>query len=234
VIRGLFDEDSEMPDGDEAEQVDYSSAAYEIWRHAEQNHPELAHAAVELANVSSATQPSKTEVGALVYTLSTFGVDRIGFTPIAGTPRRLSPFEALELSACAYNTPGEAQMAEHHALVRRAVEGPLSPEEFGTEGTLTGIRRRVYERVRNYLSDTSGQLFSPDQEIEEAVDALHRAPLTEQAKQTLARAMRERTTEDLLALIVSLHDEGRLTVDTSGEPDDVHIVCSMGFSEAEA
>lgn len=229
VIRGLFDEDSELPDAEETEQVDYASAAYEIWRHAEQNHPDLAHAAIELSDVSYATQTERAESGALVYTLSAFGIDRIGFTPSTGAPRRLSPFEALELSACDHDTAGLPQMPDHHRLVQLAVEGPLSPEEFGTEGTLTGIRRRVYERVRNHLAESTGQLFSTDQAVEEAVDALHRAPLTEQAKQTLARALRQRTPEDLLALVVSLHDDGRLTIDISGEPDQVHIVCSMGF-----
>ena len=238
IIRGMFDEDSEIPEGDEMEQVDYASAAYEIWRNAEENHPDLAHAAIELPDVTFATRSTAGGVGTLVYTLSHFGVDRIGFSPLGGQPRRLSPLEALDVSACDPATPGLPRMEDHHELVRMAVEGPLSPEEFGTEGTLTGVRRRVYERVRNFLGEATGRLFSPDLEVEEAVDALYRAPLTEQAKQSLARSLRERTPEDVLALVVNLHDEGRLTVDTSTQPDDVHVVCSMGFvpavSEAQA
>ena len=49
------------------------------------------------------------------------------------------------------------------------------------------------------------QLFSPDQQANDAVDALFRSPLTEHSKQTLAKAMRDRTSEDILALVVSLH-----------------------------
>lgn len=230
IIRGMFDEDSDLSAGEETEQVDYASAAYEIWRNAETNHPHLASAAIELPDVTFTTQATSGEVGALVYTLSKFGVDRIGFSPAGGHPRRLSPLEALDVSACTPDTPGLPRIEEHHELVRAAVEGPLSPEEFGTEGTLTGVRRRVYERVRSFVGGATGQLFAPDLEVEEAVDALYREPLTEQAKQSLARAMRERTPEDIVALVVALHEEGRLTVDVSNEPDDVHIVCSMGFA----
>lgn len=228
MIEGMFDEDSEMAEGDDAEQVDYSSAAYEIWRHAEANFPDLAAAAVALPDVSFATRVGA-EMGVLVYTLSRFGVDRIGFAPQGGTPRRLSPLDAIEISACAPDEHGLPRLEQHHKLVRSAVDGPLSPEEYGTEGTLTGVRRRVYERVRNHLGDTTGQLFSADPDVQEAVDALYRLPLTEQAKQALVRALRERTPEDVVALVSTLHQEGRLTVDTSKEPDDVHIVCSMGF-----
>jgi hypothetical protein len=233
IIRGMFDEDSEMPEGDETEQVDYSSAAYEIWRFAETNHPDLAQQAVSLPDVTYATRLASGEAGVLVYTLSRFGVDRIGVAPLAGKPRRLSPLEALELSACSPDTPGLDRLPQHHDLVRAAVDGPLSPDEFGVEGTLTGVRRRTYERLRNHLTEQTGQLFAPDVEVREAVDALYRAPLTEQAKQTLARALRERAPDDLIALVVTLHEEGRLTIDTSAEPDDVHIVCSMGFAAEE-
>jgi hypothetical protein len=231
IIRGMFDEDSDLSEAEETEQVDYASAAYEIWRNAETNHPHLAHQAVELPDVTFATQSSTGETGALVYTLSKFGVDRIGFSPHGGQPRRLSPLEALEVSGCNPDTPGVPRLEDHHDLVRAAVEGPLSPEEFGTEGTLTGVRRRVYERVRNYIGAATSQLFAPEMEVEEAVDSLYRAPLTEQAKQSLARALRDRTPQDLVSLVVTLNEEGRLTVDIGSEPDDVHIVCSMGFAE---
>ena len=87
----------------------------------------------------------------------------------------------------------------------------------------------MYERLRSLISDSTGQLFSPDQESNDAVDALYRSPLTEHSKQALAKAMRDRSSEDILALVVSLHNEGRLTIESVSEEDEVHIVCSMGF-----
>jgi superfamily II DNA or RNA helicase len=236
LIKGLFDENGEFPEGDDAEQVDYASAAYEIWRSAEERFPELAQRAVDLPNVTFATQLVKgdgRDAGVLVYTLSNFGVDRIGYAPVDGSAGvRLSPLEALDLTACEPDTPGLHRLDAHHDLVQAVIAGPLSSDDYGVEGLLTGVRRRVYERIRSFLAEASGQLFSPEENVQEAVDALYRSPLTEQAKQSLARAMRERTPEDVLLLVVQLHEESRLTIDVSSEPDDIHIVCSMGFSLA--
>ncbi len=235
IIERLFDENAEYPEGEETDQVDYASAAYEIWRRAEDRTPDLAEAAIELPDVTFATQVATEEglePGVLVYTLSHFGVDRIGFAPLQGSPVRLSPFEALAATACEPETPAHPRLARHHELVRAVIDGPLSVNDYGAEGVLTGVRRRVYERVRNFVSEGTGRLFTPGQDVQEAVDALHRAPLTEQAKQAIARALRERTPEDLLALVVQLHNEARLTIDPATEPDDIHIVCSMGFAPA--
>lgn len=233
IIQNLFDENAEYPEGD-TDQVDFASAAYEIWRHAEENHPELAAAAVELPNISYSTLPSteNTPPGVAVYTHSHFGVDRLGFAPVGHKATRLSPAEALGITACEPGAEPLARLEAHHDLVQAATEGPLSADEVSPEGSLTGVRRRVYERVRNHITAQEGSLFSADTAVEEAVDALYRAPLTEQAKQALARALRERTPEDLAALAVQLHEEGRLTIDTTDEPDDIFIVCSMGFSDA--
>jgi hypothetical protein len=41
--------------------------------------------------------------------------------------------------------------------------------------------------------------------------------------------MRGQRTEDVLALVVSLHTENRLVINTETDDDDVRIVCSMGF-----
>lgn len=233
LIQNLFDENAEYPEG-ETEQVDFASAAYEIWRHAEEEHPDLAAAAVELPNVSYSTLPANEGQvsGVVVYTQSNFGVDRIGLAPTGEPPARLSPMEALVLTSCDPATPPAPRLHNHHGLVESVIEGPLSTEEASSEGALTGVRRRVYERVRNHIADREGVLFSADSAVEEAIDALHRSPLTEQAKQALARALRERTPGDLAALVAQLHDEGRLTIDTSTEPDDIFIVCSMGIGPA--
>jgi hypothetical protein len=235
LIEGLFDEDKPFPEGEGEEQVDYASAAYEIWRNAEENHPEMALAAVELPDVTySTTVPAEGgKGGVVVYTLSAFGVDRIGFSPLEGKPTRLSPYEALQLTACEPDTPPLPRLDDHHELVQTALDGPLTAEDHNPEGMLSGVRKRVYERVRNFVTDTKGQLFSLDSEVDEAVDALYRSPLTEQAKQALSRALRSRQSEDLAALVVQLHAEGRLSIDTSAEPDDIHIVCSMGFKSGD-
>ena len=235
LIKGIFAEGGSDTDSDnleqvDSEQVDYASAAYEIWRSAEADDPNLAKAAKTLPDMVHATRLADGETGALVYTLSQHDVDRIGFVPFNGPPRRLSPLEALRLSACEPNTPGLEHMADHFKLVKSAVEGPLSPDEFDTEGALSGIRLRVYNRIQKSLNDSGNQLPIQDAEFREAVDAIHRSPLTEQAKQAFAKALREPNPAELGNLAVTLWKDNRLIVDPSLDPDAVRIVCSMGFS----
>lgn len=238
IIKGLFDESSDLPDGDESAQVDYASAAYEIWRRALENHEGLAQAAIDLPDVTFATKARDASEdsdpgGALVYTLSQHGYDRIGFAGLDGSSMRVGPHEALAMTACTPNEKGVSRLTEHYELVKTVIEGPLATDELNIEGQLSGVRRRVYERLRTLISDNTGQLFSPDQESNDAVDALYRSPLTEYSKQVLARAMRDRKSEDILALVVSLHNEGRLTIDSISDDDEVRIVCSMGFVNKE-
>lgn len=234
IIKGLFDESSDLPEDDELAQVDFASAAYEIWRRAEENHPDLAQAAIDLPDVTYATlacaspegEPSD---GVLVYTLSQHGYDRLGFATRSGDLMRVGPHDALKVTECEPGDKGLNRMPEHFELVKAVIEGPLAIDELNVEGQLSGVRRRVYERLRALISGSTGQLFSPDQDSNDAIDALYRSPLTEYSKQVLARAMRDRSSEDILALVVSLHNEGRLTIESVSDEDEIRIVCSMGF-----
>jgi hypothetical protein len=161
--------------------------------------------------------------------LSNHGFDRIGFAATDGSSNRVDPHEALRKTACEFNEVGQDRLANHYELIKEVIEGPLATDEINVEGQLSGVRRRVYERLRALIADSTGQLFSPDEIANEAIDALYRSPLTEHSKQALARAMRDRSSEDILALVVSLHDEGRLTIESVADDDEVRIVCSMGF-----
>ena len=238
LIKGLFDESTDSSDGEVSAQVDFASAAYEIWRKAEENNPLLAQAAIDLPDVTFATRSLQNgnepkDEGVLVYTLSQHGYDRIGFAGCDNTTRRVGPHDALAVTSCLPGEKGVVRLDSHYELVKTVIEGPLATDELNVEGQLSGVRRRVYERLRTLLSDNTGQLFSPDLQANDAVDALFRSPLTEHSKQTLAKAMRDRTSEDILALVVSLHNEGRLTVDSVADDDEVRIVCSMGFKNSE-
>ena len=238
LIKGLFDESTDSSDGEVSAQVDFASAAYEIWRKAEENNPSLAQAAIDLPDVTFSTRSLHNGIepkdeGVLVYTLSQHGYDRIGFAGCDNTTRRVGPHDALAVTSCLPAERGVVRLDGHYELVKTVIEGPLATDELNVEGQLSGVRRRVYERLRTLLSDNTGQLFSPDQQANDAIDALFRSPLTEHSKQTLAKAMRDRTSEDILALVVSLHNEGRLTVDSVADDDEVRIVCSMGFSSSQ-
>ena len=234
LIKGLFDESGHDFDADREEEVDAASAAYEIWRKAETDYPKLAEQAKNLPNVCFTTRavPSASpddKIGVLVYTLSEFGYDQLGFATQSGKSYQVSPQEALTRTACDPLEKGVKTLPQHFDLIKAVVEGPMRVDENSAVGRLSGARKRIFERVKSHLDQLPNQLFGPSAEVNEAVDALFRAPLTEQAKQALTRAMRERSTEDLIALLVVLHAENRLSIDTQSSDDQLHIVCSMGF-----
>jgi superfamily II DNA or RNA helicase len=241
LIKGLFDETSDLSEGDETAEVDYASAAYEIWRRAEENNPEVAQAAIDLPDVTFATRAAPItgsntaqSDGVLVYTLSQHGFDRIGLATRSGESRIVGPHEALTLTACEPTEAGLVRLPDHYDLVEAIISGPLAADEFNAEGQLSGVRRRVYERIRILVSEESEHLHTSGIEAHDAVDALYKSPLTEYSKQLLARAMRDRSSEDVLALVASLHREGRLTIASVAHEDEIRIVCSMGFIDPRA
>jgi hypothetical protein len=193
--------------------------------------PDLAEQAKLLPDVTGATMarddyPS----GILIYTRSDHGLDRVGFAPLVGPAVRLSPLEALRVTACTPETEPKSPIENQYELIDSIVEGPLTVDEFNPETHLTGIRRRTWERVMTLIDrEEAGRLFDPDADAREAIAALRSGPLTEQAKQTLARALRERTPQDVLALVVQLFQDGRLNVSYDGSDDELHIICSMGI-----
>jgi superfamily II DNA or RNA helicase len=237
IVNGLFDESGKTLDEVGDEQVDAASAAYEVWRRAEVEHPNLAKLAAELPDVCFSTRRLRAnsadgDTGVLVYTLSDHGYDRIGFASENDESYQISPQEALSRTMCDPSEPGIAALSRHFDLIRSVVEGPLRIPSQVVAGQLSGARKRIYERIRGHLRDCP-QLLGSDVQINEAVDALFRSPLTEHAKQALSRAMRSQRTEDVLALVVSLHSENRLVIDSEAEEDDVRIVCSVGFARRD-
>ena len=141
----------------------------------------------------------------------------------------LSPYEALRMAACESDEPALDRLDEHHELVAQAVTGPLRAPAVLLEGALTGVRKRCWDRLSGYKDKYRDTLFD-NERLDAALDALYRRPLREAATQTLAKALRERTPDDLGDLIVMLHEEDRLCVDASDlEEDDLRIVCSLGL-----
>ena len=232
IIRALFDENADYPDDAQAEEVDYTSAAFEIWRRALEATPDLAEQARLLPDVTGTTMASTNPraPGVLVFTRSEQGFDRVGFASPTSPAVRLSPLDALRITTCTPDTPAESEIDDQYELMGSVVDGPLAVEELDPEMHLTGIRKRSWERVMHLLdAHDGGRLFDPDADSREALQALRARPLTEAAKQSLSRALRERTPQDLLALVTQLHQEGRLTVNYEAEEDELRIICSMGI-----
>jgi superfamily II DNA or RNA helicase len=233
LISGLFDETAEFPEEENEGPVDFASEAYEIWKNAEIKYPEEAKKALELPAVAYAsTKLEKNDSrnsGVLLYTLSNLGFDRLAFSDEEGFISKLTPHEALMLTLCEKNSPGFTRRPDHFEKIKEIITEGFNNNFNGLEGQLSGVRKRVYEKVRSLLAQREGTLFEVSNEVSEAVDNLFKYPLSEYSKQALSKSLRDRQPEDLLSLVITLHNEGRLVIENNNLTEDIQIVCSLGL-----
>ncbi len=252
LVAGVFDESSGFGRGDGSEEVDPVSMAYEIWRHAENTNPELAKTVAALPDVVYATKSltdsptdaktgtetstetsAETSAGAgvVVHTQTHAGTDAFAFVEPDEVSRRVTPQEALRRAECTPSTPPAQRLDGHHDLVAAALSGALRTPTGRTSGGLQGVRGKVWKRFDGQLNNFTDSLLATRAELEAALDAINDRPLRESATQKLARALRERTTADLAALVVDLHRDNQLCVPpvTHGDATPPHIVCTMGL-----
>ena len=237
VVAGLFDEHSEWDLGG-VDEVDPVSMAYEIWRTAERDHPDLAKRVEAMPNVVYATlEPAPNgksapgSPGVLVHSQTVTGSDAFAVVHRSGDARSVSPQEALRMAECKADTPPRSPLTDHHDLVATAFDGPLTTPPEKVAVVPTGVRGRCYEKLKTHKSSPQLDLLAPDEELGAALEDLRRFPLQPSALQTLARAVRERTPADLAALIVDLHREHLLCEypDTSTTRTEPRVICSMGL-----
>jgi len=253
IISGVYDEHSAYgPGTTAAEDVDPVSMAYEIWRHAERNHPDIAKRVASLPNIvyatkhvtadsndNSNTDNSNTDAnggsfgsGVLVHTQNMTGADAFAFVETNGQARRVTPQEALSLAECQPDTASAPRLADHHDLTAVALGGPLrTPPERAT-GALQGVRGKVWRRLHEQMDNLADNLLFTKADLSAAHDAMNELSLYEQATHLLSRALSERSVDDLAALVVDLHNDKRLCVPPPSDGADAEpsIVCTMGFA----
>ncbi len=231
-VRSFFDENSALPALDD-EDVDYTSKAYEIWRTAKSRHPDWAQRVESLPDQVHATRRRGEEAkGVMAYALSRQEVDRVFFKPVGGEVQNLSPLEALSRTACDPDTPGLARQDDHHDVVADMLEAAERQAVTRTVGSLAGVRKRVYDRLRSLIEQEKSTLFSPSAEDRAAVNALYEHPLTEMANQRLGRALRGgmQGDRDIMDMVTDLHREGNLVVKRIRDDEEIRLVCSLGFA----
>ena len=240
VVFDLYSEQAGILDGDDDTEVDLSSYAYQIWQNAITADPSLRKKIEDMPSVVYSSKDYKPKPdrpsGVLVYMRTTKGYDALAWVDQGGRSVTESQFEILRAARCPHDTQALPRGDKHHELVRKAAEH-ISGEETQVGGQLgrpSGVRFRVYERLKSYSENVRGTLFDT-QPLRRAIQDIYRYPLLPTAVTTLNRQLQsDIRDEDLAKLVIALREEERLCVvheeDESREPQ---IICSLGLIDRE-
>lgn len=244
TIRDLYTEKQGVLD-DNDDEVDLASYAWQIWKQATQDNPDLARAVESLPPVvysakAFALDESRFPLlgadaangGALVYVKSPEGNDHLAWVGTNGKTVTESQFTVLRAAECEPDTPAIARLENHHDLVATGLQLAVSQDKAvgGGLGRPSSPRRRTYERLKPYATEQMQTLFRDD-ELERALDDMYQRPLLETAADLLNRLMRSGVNDTELAEAVkSLREEGRLTyAEDDASLREPRVVCSMGL-----
>ena len=237
AVFDLFTEKSGILDGEADTEVDLASYAYQIWKNAITEKPELQKLIPDLPAVVYSTRAhqatDREPEGALVYLRTATGNDALAWVDAQGQSVTESQFAILRAAECSADAPVLPRRADHHELVQKAVE-LIAEEEKSVGGQLgrpSGARFRAYERLKRYVEEVKGTLFE-SQDLLKAIDEIYRYPLHESAVDALNRQLRSGISDETLAqLVIALRSDDRLCriheEEQEGEP---RIICSLGLS----
>lgn len=238
----LYNEKSNILDGEADTEVDLASYAYQIWKNAITENPKLQKTIPELPPVTYATKQhipfgKDAPEGALVYMRTAEGNDALAWIDEQGNSVTESQYTILKAAECASETKPLPRAENHHELVQKGVELIIREEKNvgGGLGRPSGARFRIYNRLKSYADSVRGTLFESEALLK-AIDEIYRYPLRQAAADVLNRQMRSGATdESLVQLVIALRDEDRLCVVHEDEQDgEPRIICSMGLRDVQA
>ena len=237
AIVNLYHENAGLLDDDMDNDVDLASHAYQIWKNAITENPDLEKIITKLPSVVYSTKPhSPTDTqpeGALVYIRTGDDNDALAWINKNGESVTESQFTILQAAECKPDSEALQPLEEHHHLVEEAAKLIVSEGRSigGQLGRSTGARFRTYERLKDYASEVEGTLFAIP-EIKQVIENIYRYPLRPVAKDILNRQLRSGISNEKLAeLVIGLWDDGRLCiVEEEIQTQEPKIVCSLGLS----
>lgn len=235
-IKDLYNEKSGILDEDDDIEVDLASYAYQIWKNAVDDEPELAKIIPDLPDVIFATKKAEneqTENGAIVYTRTQNGNDILTWVNEKKEIVTQSQYEILKAVKCLPDEKPLERFEKHHELVKFGIDYIKEVEKKvgGQLGKKTGARYRAYMRLSSFAERNKGTLWVTD-ELNKAIDDIFKYPLREYARETINRQFRTGISdEDFVNLIVALREEGKLCIitDDTTENTEPQIICSMGL-----
>ena len=236
VILDLYNEQAGLLDDELDNDVDLASYAYQIWKNAITQDPQLEGIVSQLPSVVYSTQPhSSTETepeGALVYVRTGEGNDALAWVDRDGESVTESQFAILRAAACEPDTSALPPLDEHHQLVKQGTALIVADERSvgGGLGRPSGARFRTYERLTKYAEEVQEMLFNT-QELRRAIEDIYRYPLRQGATDTLNRQLRSNISDQALAeLVIDLRNEDRLCiVQEEKQTPEPQIICSLGL-----
>ena len=237
-IIDLYNEEAGLLDDDMDNDVDLASHAYQIWKNAITDTPDLEKIIPELPPVVYSTKPhtpTETEPeGALVYIRTGEDNDALAWMDRDGKSVTESQFAILQAAACTSEIAALSPLEEHHHLVREAA-GLIISEGRSVGGQLgrpSGARFRTYERLKDYASEVRDTLFDTPQ-LGQVIEVIYRYPLRSAATDTLNRQLRSSiSNQDLAELVIGLWEDGRLCIaEKEREMQEPKIICSLGLAK---
>ena len=237
AILDLYNERAGLLDDELDNDVDLASYAYQIWKNAITQDPNLEEGVSKLPSVVYSTQPHlPTEAepeGALIYMRTGEENDALAWVNRNGESVTESQFAILQAAECKSDTPALISLEEHHELVKRGTELIIAEERSvgGGLGRPSGARFRTYERLKRYAEEVKGTLFDTP-ELRRTIQDIYRYPLRQGAIDILNRQLRSGISDQGLAeRVIDLRNEDRLCiVQEKRQTREPQIICSLGLA----
>jgi len=239
-IRDLYNEKAGILDDEEDTEVDLASYAFQIWKNATDNNPKLKKIIPDLANViysSKKKTDASIPTGAIVYSKTEQENDILTWINTNEEIVTQSQFAILKALKCEPDEKAMPKMECHHEIVSKAIEyiKKIEQEIGGQLGRKNGARYRAYMRLTRYTEEYKDTLFITE-ELKRSVEDIYRYSLREYARETINRQLKMGISDENLGqLIVSLRDEGKLSLKNEDEikHKEPKIICSMGIVDHE-
>jgi len=237
VLEGFFDETKQAGvDAVGEDDVDAASYAFEVWRKAIQEHPELEQRVKNLppglqTTISARGSRKRGDLIALIT--SSFGIDTVMLVnDLGATP--ISPITAVADTAVPFGTIASEPIKDHLDKLGTAM-GRAYDDRGQSLGAVGRINRRLYDVLQKHEKARDGLLA--DREVRQIVDDIYQNPLKTAAAQRLSRLMNEeehKPTDRLLATVHALAESNELIVTPSDlDGGSLTFVASVGFNKRE-